>query len=95
MDTGRRSEGTRPASLSNSVEQTGAGLLPKDVKRIVAFVIDDLTMQFEYLPAVRKTLLNFVDNRMKDGDLVGHCAGGRRQGTASAVHHRSPTPTTA
>jgi VWFA-related protein len=70
VDAGRRSEGTRPASLPNYVEQTGAGLLPKDLKRVVAFVIDDLTMQFEDLPAVRKMLLNFVDNKMRDGDLV-------------------------
>jgi VWFA-related protein len=70
VDTGHRSEGTRPSSLPNYVEQTGPGLLPKDVKRVVAFVIDDLTMQFEDLPAVRKMLLNFVDNKMKDGDLV-------------------------
>jgi VWFA-related protein len=70
VDTGRRSEGTRPSSLPSYVEQTGPGLLPKDVKRVVAFVIDDLTMQFEDLPAVRKMLLNFVDNKMKDGDLV-------------------------
>lgn len=70
VDAGRRSEGTRPSSLPNYVEQTGPGLLPKDVKRVVAFVIDDLTMQFVDLPAVRKMLLNFVDNKMKDGDLV-------------------------
>jgi VWFA-related protein len=70
VDTGRRSEGTRPSSIPNSVEQTGPGLLAKDVKRVVAFVIDDLTMEFQDLPAVRKMLLNFVDNKMKDGDLV-------------------------
>ncbi len=70
VDTGRRSEGTRPASLPNYVEQTGPGLLAKDLKRVVAFVIDDLTMQIQDLPAVRKMLLNFVDNKMKDGDLV-------------------------
>lgn len=70
VDTGRRSEGTRPSSLPNYVEQNRPGLLAKDVKRVVAFVIDDLTMQFVDLPAVRKMLLNFVDNKMRDGDLV-------------------------
>ena len=70
VDTGRRSEGTRPSSLPNYVEQTGPGILAKDVKRVVAFVIDDLTMEIQDLPAVRKTLRDFVDNKMKDGDLV-------------------------
>src|SRR6266849_1034234 len=70
VDTARRSEGTRPSSLPNHLEQTGPGLLAKDLKRVVAFVIDDLTMQIEDLPSVRKMLLNFVDNKMRDGDLV-------------------------
>ena len=70
VDTGRRSEGTRPSSLPEYVEQTGPGISAKDVKRVVAFVIDDLTMEIQDLPAVRKTLLNFVDNKMKEGDLV-------------------------
>ena len=70
VDTGRRSEGTRPSSLPNSMDQTGPGLLAKDLKRVVAFVIDDLTMEIVDLPVIRKMLLNFVDNKMKDGDLV-------------------------
>lgn len=70
VDTGRRSQGARPPSLPNYLEQTGPGLLAKDLKRVVAFVIDDLTMQIEDLPAVRKMLLSFVDNKMRDGDLV-------------------------
>lgn len=70
VDTGRRSEGTRPASLPSYVEQTGPGVTARDLKRVVAFVIDDLTMQIEDLPPVRKMLLNFIDNKMKDGDLV-------------------------
>ncbi len=70
VDTGRRSEGTRPSSLPNLLDQTGPGLLAKDLKRVVAFVIDDLTMQIEDLPAVRKMLLDFVNNKMRDGDLV-------------------------
>ena len=70
VDTGRRSEGTRPSSIPNYVEQTGPGLSVKDLKRVIAFVIDDLTMQFQDLPAVRKMLLDFVDNKMRDGDLV-------------------------
>src|SRR5712691_608120 len=70
VDTGRRAEGARPPSLPNYMEQTGPGLLAKDLKRVAAFVIDDLTMQIEDLPSVRKMLLSFVDNKMRDGDLV-------------------------
>src|SRR5713226_2058668 len=47
VETARRSEGIRPSSLPNYLEQTGPGLLAKDLKRVVAFVIDDLTMQIE------------------------------------------------
>src|SRR5204863_2608845 len=43
VDTGRRSEGTRPSSIPNYVEQTSPGLSVKDLKRVIAFVIDDLT----------------------------------------------------
>jgi len=70
VDTGRRSEGSRPSSIPNYVEQTRPGLSVRDLKRVIAFVIDDLTLQFQDLPAVRKMLLDFVDNKMRDGDLV-------------------------
>src|SRR5205823_2913548 len=36
VDNGRRSEGTRPSSLPNYIEQTGPGVLAKDVKRVFA-----------------------------------------------------------
>src|SRR6266436_1772719 len=43
VDSGRRAEGTRPSSLPNYVEQTSSkGISAKDLKRVVAFVIDDL-----------------------------------------------------
>ncbi len=70
VDTGRRSEGTRPSSIPNYVEQTGPGLSVKDLKRVIAFVIDDLTIPIQDIVTVRKLLLDFVDNKMRDGDLV-------------------------
>src|SRR6266436_9590885 len=70
VDTGRRSEGTRPSSIPNYVEQTGPGLSVKDLKRVIAFVIDDLTIPIQDIVTVRKMLLDFVDNKMRDGDLV-------------------------
>jgi len=71
IDTGRRDEGTRPASMTNYVAQsTASGVAAKDLKRVVAFVIDDLTLETGDIPAVRKMLLDFVNNKMVDGDLV-------------------------
>ncbi|HEY6246514.1 MAG TPA: VWA domain-containing protein [Pyrinomonadaceae bacterium] len=42
----------------------------KDLRRVFAFVIDDLTIPFEDVLKVRNLLTNFVDNQMTDGDLV-------------------------
>jgi VWFA-related protein len=71
VETPRRSEGERPASLPAYVEPAGnTGVSAKDLKRVIAFVVDDLTMQIQDLPSVRDMLLNFVNNKMRDGDLV-------------------------
>jgi VWFA-related protein len=71
VDTGRRAEGTRPSSMPNYADQTtGSGVAAKDLRRVVAFVIDDLTLESVDIPAVRKMLLDFVNNKMQDGDLV-------------------------
>ena len=70
VETGRRAEG-RPTSAPVIVEtETATGLSPKEVKRIVAFVVDDLTIPVRDIPAVRSLLLNYVNNQMQDGDLV-------------------------
>jgi VWFA-related protein len=67
---GKRSDGTPPA-LPKNVESSGnTGVAAKDLKRVMAFVIDDLTMEIGDIPAVRHMLLDFVDNKMHDGDLV-------------------------
>lgn len=77
VDGGRRAEGTRPAlNLAKKVtptvvEQAGSpGLSARDLKRVIAFVVDDLTMKTADLPAVRKLLFDYVDNKMREGDLV-------------------------
>jgi len=41
-----------------------------DVRRIFAFVIDDLTIRNEDLVNIREMLTNFVDNQMTENDLV-------------------------
>lgn len=73
VDTPRRLEGKKPgdeAIATQAQSDTAPGATAKDVKRVVAFVIDDLTVPFEDLPSVRKMLLDYVDNKMADGDLV-------------------------
>jgi VWFA-related protein len=42
----------------------------RELKRVVAFVVDTLHMQFENLYRTRKMLQDFVDNQMAPGDLV-------------------------
>src|SRR5256714_5090887 len=74
VDTGRRTEGTRPPlPIAKSVVpelQTSSGVSAREVRRVVAFVIDDLTIPIQDIVTVRKLLLDFVDNKMRDGDLV-------------------------
>lgn len=74
LNTAGRTEGVRPSSsapLPSVIEGAGnTGLAAKDLKRVIAFVVDDLTMQIADLPAVRKMLLGFVNDKMRDGDLV-------------------------
>lgn len=42
----------------------------RDLRRVFAFVVDDLTIPFEDVVSVRNLLTNFVDNQMREGDLV-------------------------
>jgi len=68
VENERRAEGTRPPAYVEPVGNTGVSA--KDLKRVVAFVVDDLTMEIPDLPPVRKMMLDFVNNKMRDGDLV-------------------------
>ena len=45
-------------------------LTAKDVHRVIAFVVDDMTIPYADLATVRQILTDFVDNRMHEGDLV-------------------------
>src|SRR6185436_18307003 len=56
----RRVEGARPAGLPAEAEETGnTGVAARDLKRVVAFVIDDLTMEIPDIEPVRKLLRDF------------------------------------
>ncbi|MDQ3323543.1 MAG: VWA domain-containing protein [Acidobacteriota bacterium] len=43
---------------------------PEQVRRTIALVVDDLTLSFESVHFVRRALKKFVDEQMRDGDLV-------------------------
>jgi VWFA-related protein len=51
----------------------------RDLHRVFSFVVDDLTIPFEDVVSVRNLLTNFVNNQMREGDLVGivRVSGGR------------------
>jgi len=69
-DAAPRIEG-KLSIAGNAVESDAArNLTAGDLRRVFAFVIDDLTIPFENIPNVRKLLTDFVDNQMREGDLV-------------------------
>src|SRR6267142_6720744 len=72
VNTGKRVEGT-PPTLPHGVELETAstGVSAADLKRVIAFVVDDLTIANDDLIRVRDLLLDFVNNKMVQGDLVG------------------------
>jgi len=45
-------------------------LSANDVRRVIAFVVDDVTIPSEDMARTRQMLTDFVDNKMVDGDLV-------------------------
>jgi VWFA-related protein len=66
----RRTEGTRPGGGLPETARIERDLTTRDVRRVVAFVVDDLTIPYQDMITVRRTLRDFVDNRMEQGDLV-------------------------
>lgn len=79
VPTGRRIRDSRgpqasPAATPADVKSTNTSL-----KRVIAFVVDDLTIPNEDMFTVRQMLKNFVDNQMVAGDLVAivRSVGGR------------------
>lgn len=67
----RRAEGARPGgAVPESARSVEREMTARDVRRVVAFVVDDLTIPFADMPTVRQMLSDFVDNKMEQGDLV-------------------------
>ncbi|MGD0617934.1 MAG: VWA domain-containing protein [Bryobacteraceae bacterium] len=64
-----------PNANQNAMSESGpdgAGrvLRPEDVRRSMVLLVDDLTLSFQSLHFVRRTLRNFVEHQMQPGDLV-------------------------
>lgn len=70
VDAPRRSEGSLRAAAAPADAAPPRPLTARDVKRVIAFVIDDVTVPPGDMASVRKMLSDFVDNRMGEGDLV-------------------------
>ncbi|MDT5123962.1 MAG: hypothetical protein QOC96_3444 [Acidobacteriota bacterium] len=69
-DSGPRTEGTINVAGRPVEPEVSRNLTARDLHRVFAFVIDDLTIPFEDIATVRKMLTDFVDNKMREGDLV-------------------------
>src|SRR5205085_1510092 len=69
-DSKPRVEGNIEVAGRTIEPEIARNLSARDLHRVFAFVIDDLTIPFEDLTTVRKLLTDFVDKRMAEGDLV-------------------------
>src|SRR5919202_5894603 len=72
VDAPGRSEGSAGvAKVAPGVDTSVArDLSARDVRRVIAFVVDDVTIPSDDLVQVRKMLNDFVDTKMGEGDLV-------------------------
>lgn len=77
--TGRRTRDSRAPQTMPSDSPAEITPTNTSLKRVIAFVIDDLTIPSEDMFTVRQMLRNFVENQMVDGDLVAivRSVGGR------------------
>jgi len=57
-------------STSQAAPAPPRSLRPEDVRRTMAFVVDDLSLSFESVVRVRNLLAHFVDRQMQPGDLA-------------------------
>ncbi len=70
-DNTKRVEGDAPKLANGTkLDLPSNGVSGADLKRVVAFVVDDLTIAPDDLSRVRDLLSNFVNNDMRSGDLV-------------------------
>lgn len=65
-----RFEGTIDVGGNPVAPEVARNLTSRDLRRVFAFVIDDLTIPYEDIVTVRKILTDFVETKMQEGDLV-------------------------
>lgn len=69
-NTGPRIEGSLVVAGKPVEPEIAKNLSAENLRRVFAFVIDDLTVPLDEIATVRQMLTSFVDNRMQEGDLV-------------------------
>jgi VWFA-related protein len=69
-DAGPRVEGSVKIAGQAVESDVARNLTAGELRRVFAFVVDDLTIPIQDITNVRKLLTDFVDNQMRDGDLV-------------------------
>src|ERR1051325_188517 len=69
-DAAPRVEGNLTIAGKPVESDAARNLTAGDLRRVFAFVVDDLTIPFEDMPNVRKLLNDFVDTQIREGDLV-------------------------
>ena len=69
-DAAPRLEGSLTVAGQKVDPEVARNLSARDLRRVFAFVVDDLTIPYEDIGTVRSVLTDFVDNRMREGDLV-------------------------
>ena len=68
-----RTEGSGPARVAGAPgidTSVSRDLSAKDLKRVIAFVVDDVTIPRDDMARARDMLSDFVNTKMLDGDLV-------------------------
>jgi VWFA-related protein len=70
-DSTPRVEGSINIAGRTVEPEVARNLSARDLRRVFAFVVDDLTIPFEDMTTVRSLLTDFVDKQMAEGDLVG------------------------
>jgi VWFA-related protein len=63
-------EKANPTTDKNAIPAPLATLRPENVRRTFALVVDDLSLSFESSFQVRRALKKFVDEQMREGDMV-------------------------
>jgi VWFA-related protein len=66
----REAEEAAPAGKQENRPVLPGKIKPEQVRRTIALVVDDLTLSFSSTYWVRKALKKFVDEQMREGDLV-------------------------